>query len=136
MKESNIQSLVLMKATELGCRMFRINVGQGWTGNKIIKQGKDVLIKDARPFRVGVPVGFHDTAGFTPIVITQDMVGKTVAVFTTAEIKTSTGRATKEQLNFLNHVRENGGISGVVRSPLQFAELIHQYNNDEYVDHI
>ena len=124
MKESNIQALVLMKASQLGCRMFRINVGQGWTGNNIIKKGKDVLIKDARPFRVGVPKGFHDTAGFTPVVITPDMVGKTVAVFTSAEIKTSTGRASKEQLNFQAQVLAHGGISGIVRSPEEFAELI------------
>lgn len=128
MKESNIQALVLMKASEIGCRMFRVNVGQAWTGNKIYRKGRDVFITDARPFKVGVPNGFHDIVGLTPVVITQEMVGRTVAVFTTGEIKTKTGQASKEQLNFRDLVLEYGGISGVVRSPEEFEDLVRSFH--------
>lgn len=127
MKEKNIQSLVLMKATELGSRLFRVNVGQAWTGNKIIKQGRDVIIKDARPFNVGVPKGFSDCVGLNTIEITPEMVGKKVAVFTAAEIKNETGRLTTEQSNFLAFVREAGGIAGRIRSPEEYASMLNHY---------
>ena len=38
LKESNIQKLILMKASNLGARLFRINVGTAWTGDKFIKK--------------------------------------------------------------------------------------------------
>jgi len=116
LKESNIQKLIMIKASQLGARLFRINVGTGWTGDKFIKQGRDMLIKNYRPFKTGVPKGYHDTSGWTPIEITQDMVGKKVAVFTMFEIKTSKGKPSPEQLNFEAVVNEAGGISAILRS--------------------
>ncbi len=132
MKESNIQKLIMIKASQLGSRLFRINVGTGWTGDKIIKgNGKpvilgprDMLIKNYRPFKTGVPKGYHDTSGWTPMVITQDMVGKKVAVFTMLEIKTTKGKATPEQLNFEKVVNEAGGISAVLRSEADLEEAL------------
>ncbi len=116
LKESNIQKLILMKASNLGARLFRINVGTAWTGDKFIKKDRDMLIKNYRPFKTGVPKGYHDTSGWTPLVITQDMVGKKVAVFTMLEIKTKNGKPSTEQLNFERVVNEAGGISAILRS--------------------
>ena len=75
-----------------------------------------MLIKNYRPFKTGVPKGYHDTSGWTPLVITQDMVGKKVAVFTMLEIKTKNGKPSTEQLNFERVVNEAGGISAILRS--------------------
>ncbi len=124
MKESNISKLIQIRASNWASRLFRINVGTGWTGDKIIKKGRDMVIKNYRPLSTGVPKGYHDLSGWTSIVITQEMVGSTVAVFTSAEVKTSTGRPTKEQINFKNAVIGAGGISGIVRSEGDLDQLL------------
>ncbi len=129
-KESNILKLILMAATEIGTRLFRVNVGMGWTGNKIDKVAKDgmyycskgdVIIRDAHPFSSGLPKGYSDTTGWTPVNITQDMVGKKIAVFTAIEAKAPTGRVSSHQKNFLEAVSSAGGIAFVARSGEEFC---------------
>ena len=66
-------------------------------------------------FGVASPGG-SDLLGYRTIEITPDMVGRRVAVFTALEIKTPTGRATPEQLKFIEHIARAGGIAAVVRS--------------------
>jgi hypothetical protein len=44
------------------------------------------------------------------------MVGSIVAVFTSIEVKTPTGRLRPEQQQWLNAVQAAGGIAGVARS--------------------
>ena len=44
------------------------------------------------------------------------MVGSTVAVFTSIEVKTPTGRIRPEQQHWLETVQAAGGIAGVARS--------------------
>ena len=125
MKESKIQNKVRVAASDLGTRLFRANVGRGWTGNKV-RRNKDgsITIFDPRPFHTGLPEGFSDTFGFTPVTITKEMVGKTVPVFTAAEVKTKTGRLRKKQKEFLEFCESMNCISGVVRSADDVIALI------------
>ena len=44
------------------------------------------------------------------------MVGTTVAVFTSIEVKTASNRLTPEQQQWLDAVQAAGGIAGVARS--------------------
>jgi len=60
--------------------------------------------------------GGSDLIGWTPVEITPDMVGKRIAIFTALEVKTTTGRPTKEQLAFIEAVKRAGGIAEIVRS--------------------
>jgi len=60
--------------------------------------------------------GASDLIGFTPVVITPEMVGQTLAVFTACEIKTADGRVSKEQADFTNFVRQSGGFGGIARN--------------------
>lgn len=84
--------------------MFRNNQGQFQT-------------PDGRWIRYGVcNPGGSDLIGWTPVIVTPDMVGKPVAVFTAVENKTSSGKATSAQANFIEQVRKAGGIAGVCRS--------------------
>lgn len=124
MKESNIQSLVMMKATELGSRLFRVNVGMAWTGNKVIKQGRDVLIKEARPFKVGVPPGFPDLVGWHPVEITPEMVGKTMCIFVGPEIKTPKGKLREAQVKFHQAAHKAGANVDIVRSPEDYEQML------------
>lgn len=98
------------------CFNYRANVGQGWTGEITRLPNGDIYIKKPRPFNTGLPAGFADTFGFTPTVITADMVGKTVAVFHAIEYKSAKGKAATLQFNFLEAVRRNGGRAGIARS--------------------
>ena len=104
-------------------RLFRNNVGNAWQGipkefNRYgvveVEEG-DVLLKKARRIKFGLGVGMHDLIGWTKRKITADMVGKVIAVFTSAEIKTKIGKVSIEQKNFQETVRLHGGISAVVR---------------------
>ena len=117
MNERDIQNQVRAELSPLGI-FFRCNVGQGYTGSEIVKLPLgSMLIKNARPFSTGLPIGTSDLIGAVPVKITPDMIGQTVAVFTAIEVKTSTGRVRPEQQNFLDVMRSAGARSGVARSP-------------------
>lgn len=112
----------LKRATEMGARLFRVNVGRAWVGERVDHQMRGinippgwVVLKDARPFRAGVP-GMSDLIGWMPVEITPEMVGKTLAVYTAVETKTPRGRATAEQKQFLDVVSQSGGRAGIART--------------------
>lgn len=54
-----------------------------------------------------------DRIGFTEIKITADMVGKTIAVFTSIEEKTVNDRLKPGQIKWHNFILEHGGISEI-----------------------
>lgn len=107
--------------------IFRANTGQGWTGDRVERLGGGrVMIHGARPFNTGLPPGFSDLFGMVPTVITQDMVGQTLGVFTAIEVKTAVGRVSPKQAAFLRAVNDNGGKSGVARSVDDALALVGQ----------
>lgn len=124
-KETPLQNKIRVAASQLGCRLFRVNVGRAWTGNKT-KRHPDgsITIFDPRPFHAGVPTGYPDLTGFIPLEITEDMAGETVAVFTAVEVKTPKGRRRAKQDEFLANVSAFGAIAGLVRSEEEVRELI------------
>lgn len=85
------------------------------------------LLYDAqgRPVRFGVGErGGSDLIGLKRVVITPEMIGKTLAVFAAVEVKTETGRVRPEQAHFIDFVSSFGGIAGVVRSPEEAVRLV------------
>lgn len=115
-----------------GVRVFRNNTGQAWTGkskrfvssqNVNVKNG-DVLIQEARPFHAGLCVGSSDIIGFRSVIVTPEMIGKPVAVFMAVEVKTGSGRATPEQVAFINMVNNNGGIGVIARSEDEALQIL------------
>jgi len=112
----------LIKASQLGSRVWRMNVGLAWVGEVIEKSDKIIVLSNPRPFKAGVE-GMSDCGGFTPVTVTADMVGKTLPVYTAMENKSGTGRLSTEQRSFLEMVHRNGGLAGVVRS-LEDVETI------------
>jgi len=114
MKESNLMRLCLLKLSEYGSRVFRNNTG-------VIKD------KDGRYHRFGLAVGSSDIIGLTAVVITNEMVGKRIAVFTAIEVKSEKGIVSKEQKLFNQMVLDNGGIVGIARSPEQSLQIINKY---------
>ena len=78
--EANIQNEILMELSKQGCLVWRQDTGAY----------KDP--KSGRLVRYGLCKGSSDVIGAIPVEITQDMVGKTVAIFGAWEVKTATGR--------------------------------------------
>lgn len=118
MKESNIQREIMLASSALGsATLFRNNVGLGWTGRTIsVGESGRVVLADARPVKFGLCKGSGDLIGWRTVTITPEMVGRTVAVFASLEVKTKTGRVSPEQANFRAAVERAGGIAAVVRS--------------------
>lgn len=117
-KETNLMNTIRLALSGMGALAFRNNVGAHKT--------------DAGHFvRYGLgEKGGSDIIGCVPVVITPDMVGRTVAVFTAMEVKTKTGRATQPQLNFIAAIKKAGGIAGIVRSPDDAEKLIGEWKHD------
>lgn len=131
MKESDFMRRCLKRATEMGARLFRVNVGRAWVGDdqKITRSGMyhveagSVILRKARPFKSGV-AGMSDLIGFTPVEITTEMVGETVAVYSAVETKTLRGRATKEQVAFIRVVSGAGGKAGIARTDADLDNIL------------
>lgn len=122
--ETAIQNAVLLRMSASGAVVFRQNTGQLWAGRVVAQDHGRVVLDDARPVRAGLCTGSSDIIGWKPVTVTSDMVGSTVAIFVAAEVKTSIGKPTKEQSNFLAAVLRDGGIAGIVRSPEDAERLI------------
>ena len=100
MTEHDLQNSIRLRLSELGFAVFRANVGRFQT-------------KDGRWFDTGLPKGFSDL-----------MAVKNGRVYF-LEVKTETGKASPEQLNFLAVMRNRYGcIAGIVRSVAEAVELV------------
>lgn len=64
----------------------------------------------------GLARGSADLIGWRTVMVTPEMVGQRLAVFTSIEVKTPTGKLRPEQQAWLGVVRSAGGVAGVVRS--------------------
>jgi hypothetical protein len=109
--ETEIQQRIrLALGTRSDLRLFRNQVGQ---------------LPDprtGRPVQFGLARGSADLIGWRTITVTPDMVGQRVAVFTSIEVKTPTGRLTPAQHAWLGAVHKAGGVAGVARS---VADSLH-----------
>ncbi len=102
MSESETLARVRVAVSALGARLFRRHVGLFYA-------------EDGTPVRIGTP-GEVDLQGWVPVRITPIMVGAVVPVYCALEVKSLTGRITKQQTAFLLAVRKAGGIGAVVRT--------------------
>ena len=115
MSERRIQSEIMLAASDAGLTLWRNNVGQGWTGKAQRLADGSVLIRDPRPLHAGLCKGSSDLIGLKPIVVTEEMVGHTIAQFSAVEVKSKRGRVTADQQRFLDFVNSVGGLPIVAR---------------------
>ena len=109
--EQHIQQHIRLACSTGPVRLFRNNTG---------------VLRDAngRPVQFGLCKGSADLIGWTTRTITANMVGQQVAVFTSIEVKTPTGRLRPEQRQWLEVVAGAGGIAGVARSVADAEALL------------
>jgi hypothetical protein len=124
MLESELMRQIQVAVSNAGARVFRNNRAVAWAGNVfkircrqwfLVEPG-DVVIKNARPIHAGLCDGASDLIGWRSVKITEEMVGRSVAIFASIEVKTSTGRLLKSQRAFLEAVERSGGVAIVARS--------------------
>ena len=108
MAEGSYQDRIMLAMTQAGARMFNNTVGL-------------FELKDGRRLKTGLCPGSSDLIGWYPVLITNEMVGQVVAVFTVVEVKTPKSRTNKERLEnqkiFIREVKKAGGIGGFAIYP-------------------
>jgi len=111
LSEQRIQQEIRLALSRGPVRLYRNNTG---------------TLRDqyGRPVQFGLAVGSADLIGWTTRTITPEMVGQRVAVFTSIEVKSATGRLRPEQRQWLEAVQAAGGIAGVARSVEDAQSLI------------
>ena len=103
MTEADIQRSIMLALSQAGCLIWRNNSG-------ILKNPAGIPIK----FGIGNPGG-SDLIGIAP-------GGRFIAI----EVKTPKGRATPEQIRFIEAVKKHGGIAGIARSVEDALSLLNQ----------
>jgi hypothetical protein len=101
--EQQIQQHIRLTCSTGATRLFRNNTGT-------------LRDQHGRPVSFGLCKGSADLIGWRTVTITPEMVGQQVAVFTSIEVKTATGRVKPEQQQWLDAVQAAGGIADVARS--------------------
>lgn len=124
MIESSLQKEILLIASKLGHRLFRVNTGVGWVGQsaRVTKNMMvqvypgDVIIRNARPLHAGLTEGGSDLIGWSN-------TGKFVGIETKVQgNKTAKDRLEKQQ-SFIDAIRNSGGIAGMVETREEFISL-------------
>jgi hypothetical protein len=109
--EQQIQQHIRLTCSTGATRLFRNNTGT-------------LRDQHGRPVSFGLARGSADLIGWRTVTITPEMVGQQVAVFTSIEVKTATGRVRPEQQQWLDAVQAAGGIAGVARSVADAEALL------------
>lgn len=101
-------------------KIFRNNVGIAAAYNFKTRS----LRKPLQIIRYGLCNGSSDFIGWKSVVITPEMMGKKIAVFTAIEAKRSSNfKISEEQNNFIKTVQEDGGIGIIAKSAEDLEKL-------------
>ena len=110
-RETNIQNKCRKAASQCGATLFRNTVGAAKMAN-----GSYIVY--------GLGTGTSDLIGFVPVTVTQQMVGKKIAVFAAIEVKTPNKKPNEAQERFIKFINGEGGIAGYVTSDVELLQLI------------
>ena len=109
--EQTIQQHIRLACSIGSCRLFRNNTGTL----------RDI---NGRPVSFGLCKGSADLIGWRTVTVTPAMVGQQIAVFTSIEVKSTSGRVKPEQQQWLNAVAAAGGIAGIARSVGEAMDIL------------
>lgn len=111
MSEQALQQRLRLALSRGATRLWRNNTGA-------LRDANGQLV------RYGLCPGSSDLIGYTSVVVTPEMVGQRLAVFCAIEVKTARGRATAEQVAFLEHLQHAGARVGIARSIDEAAAIL------------
>jgi len=115
--ETDIKSEIQKSLNKIpSLRIFRNNTGVAKSAN-------------GKPLRYGLKVGSSDLIGWKSVAVTQEMIGKNVAIFVAIEIKKPGAKSNKDHIEdqqaFVDDVIESGGIAGFADSLNKSLELLN-----------
>ena len=79
---------------------------------------------NGRPVTFGLCKGSADLIGWRTVTVTPEMVGQQIAVFTSIEVKSTSGRVKPEQQTWMQAVAAAGGIAGIARSVGEAMDIL------------
>lgn len=136
MGETNeVMKPAMLALSRAGAVVFRHNVAQGVVGavewikglrRQVWVSPGDAVVRGARVLHAGLINGGSDLIGWRSVVVTQEMVGKRIAVFLAVETKAETGRKRTEQETFVKNVSEAGGIAGFAYTADEAVALLQR----------
>ena len=85
----------------------------------------------SRRVMVGTP-GQADSIAVVAVVITAEMVGKTIGVAVAPEFKTAKGTQSEKQKNWQAAFQRRGGIYRLVRSAAEMLALVDDVQNGRW----
>lgn len=127
MSEAPVVKNCMLEASRNNLRLFRNNRGQFYTMDK------------KRIVRAGLEApGASDLIGVTPVIVTQEMVGMCMGLFTAAEVKEPDWKYTgteheEEQDNFHVQIRKLGGIGFFINNHSDLSNKIKNAIHDKIV---
>lgn len=125
--ESTVQQEIQIQAMHHGCTLMRNNSGAciDSTG-RLVRYGLGNISKKHSDKSKS-----SDLVGITKVVITPDMVGKTLGVFTAIEVKKEAWNENKKldaretaQNNFMTWVKSMGGFAGFAASVNKLEDIL------------
>jgi hypothetical protein len=123
--ESEIQQLVQIEAAKHGCILLRNNSGalRDDTG-RVVRFGLGNVSKQHQD-----QIKSSDLIGITSVVVTSDMVGKRLGIFTAVEVKRKgktllSDKRVRAQKAFIDWVISLGGIAGFAESVEDLKALL------------
>lgn len=129
MNHQDLQVLLLKAATKCNATLYVSRRGFGWVGQLLDKTAKFVTLTNARRIEIGLVNGSSDLVGVTRVVVTPQMVGRTVAVFTSVEVKVGKDKLSPDQKRWLANVRRWGGIAVECRSTDDLRLAIEEFRD-------
>lgn len=125
MNESEVQQRIQIEGPKHRCILLRNNSGACVDRDgRLIRYGLGNISKKHND-----QMKSSDLIGITTRVVTQDMVGKTIGIFTAIECKNDQwkpkeDKRTSAQRNFINWVKQMGGIAGFATSTDEFVHVL------------
>jgi hypothetical protein len=119
--EAEIQTDIRLIAPKFGLQLFRNNVGVAFDATgRAIRYG---LANESKEINKKIKSG--DLIGWRPLIVTQDMVGKTIAQFVSIECKSQKKHAKIKiaQTTWAELVKKAGGIALILARGLEESDL-------------
>ena len=123
--ESNVTAAIRLEAAQAGHLLWRNNVGACVdTRGRYIRYG---LANESKAINANIKSS--DLVGITPVIVTLDMVGQALGVFTAIECKASdwtqgNDARTQAQARFIDLVQRHGGRAGFATSIEDYKGLV------------
>lgn len=117
--ERELQTAIQLACSRDGVRLLRSNAGLAWQGTVVSQTPTRLILAYPRPIKLMAP-GCGDLIGWRGLEIN----GRTLAQFTSLEVKTARGRVSDEQAAWQATVRRAGGLAEIVRSVQQAREAL------------